>query len=228
MLDLLVDIPSWLRRGITNPEAMKRLEQALLEAGKPHRNGKAMVHQAPSGPQHEYYRPWYERLLAKGCSRCGGQPQGWVQQQIATPYRFKRFVLWTVNLAPRGAELLKVVLSRRVSDEQIAERGTKCENCPGAMVKGQWTPGRLVQLRVMNGTMQETSFCNLCTCPTWRMPRWLRWLWDVGAHLGYKNTKDGWKCPLRLHDGSNPDMVYEEYRRSKQAESVTEAPGIIK
>jgi hypothetical protein len=185
-------------------------------------NGRASVPsepQTPQGPSYAIWRPWYKRLLAKGCARCGGEPPGWVQRQIETPYRFKRALLWLVNLIPRGASLVHVLLSRRVSAEQQAERDAQCQDCPGitAGCNGSHTPGRRVQLRVIRGVVKETSFCNLCDCPMWRIPRRLRWIWDLGSHLPYKNKKKGWLCPLRIHAGSNHELRLVEHVRAKQA-----------
>jgi len=163
------------------------------------------------GPRYSIYLPWFSRIIGKGCARCGGRPPGWVQRQMTTPYRFKRFVLWSVNLVPRMCSLIGVVMSRKASFAQQAERHAKCERCPGVSSQESWTPGLVKELRLVRGRMTETSFCNICDCPRWRMPRWIRWLWDIGSHLDYKNSKKGHRCPLGLHEGSSYERIYLEY-----------------
>jgi hypothetical protein len=153
--------------------------------------------QAAQGPRYVFYRPWYERFLAKGCKRCGGDPQGWLQTQIQTPYRFKRFVLWIVNLLPRGVSMIRVVTSKRVSSEQYAERQAACGECPSAVI----------QLRVRRGKVSETSYCGACDCPKWR-----------GSRNAVRNKRSAWRCPAKLHAGSDRDAVFGEYVRAKAAQ----------
>ena len=160
-------------------------------------NGNGQQPRQPSGPRYEYHRPWYKRLLAKGCSRCGGQPQGWVQTQIATPYRFKRFVLWIVNLLPRAASFASVILSRRIEAAEYEARQAACATCPAA----------IIQLRVVKNEVRERMFCSQCSCPHW-----------FGSRLDYKNTKAAHRCPLRRHARSDPDWRYVEYLQSKNKE----------
>ena len=150
--------------------------------------------QAPSGPRYIFWRPWYERLIAKGCNRCGGEPSGWLQRQIQTPYRFKRFVLWTVNLLPRFVSLIRVLASRRVSSAQYAERMASCGACPSA----------IIQLRFAGSRIRETSFCNLCDCPKW-----------YGSRNAVRNKRAAWRCPAKRHAGSDRDSVFVEHVRAK-------------
>lgn len=179
-------------RGITNPAVLLRLEAARLATPGP---DPTQVQQLRGGPRYEYWRPWYSRLLAKGCARCGGgEPSGWVQRQIQTPYRFKRFLLWAVNLMPRGASLIGTVASKRVSLEKQAERDAACGACPGMVI----------QLRVRKGTISETRFCAECSCPRW-----------FGSRLDYKNKKAGHRCPLKRHPGSDHSLVYAAHLRAK-------------
>src|SRR3990172_11711469 len=104
MHDLLADIPLGRKqRGIVDPAVLRRLDAARCAPPRP---PKVSAPVAPQGPHYEFWRPWYARLLPKRCARCGGAPQGWIQQQISTPYRFKRFVLWTVNLITRRSLFL--------------------------------------------------------------------------------------------------------------------------
>lgn len=180
------------RMGITNPEVLKRLEAAMLAPPQP--ESAATYH--PRGPTYEYHRPWYERLLAKGCNRCGGDPHGWVQKQIQTPYRFKRLVLWLVNLLPRGTSLLSAVLSRTVPQAQYAERQAACATCPSAVI----------QLKVVQGLVCETSYCGLCDCPKW-----------YGSRNAVRNWRSAWRCPAKRHAGSDRDAVFAAYIRAKVA-----------
>ena len=149
----------------------------------------------PKGPRYEIHRPWYGRLLAKGCARCGGEPPGWVQRQIQTPQRFKRFLLWTVNLSPRFASMVSVVTSKRVSSDVQSERDAKCGACPGMVI----------QLRMRGANINERRFCGECLCPKWH-----------GSRLDYKNKKARHRCPLKIHDGSDPNAAYRVYIRTKQ------------
>lgn len=146
------------------------------------------------GPKYVPWRPWYERLLAKGCNRCGGDPSGWVQRQIQTPYRFKRLILWIVNLLPRGLSLIRVLISRSVPDEQYAERQTACAACPSAVI----------QLRVKQGLVHETSYCGLCDCPKW-----------YASRNAVRNRRSAWRCPAKRHIDSDRDAVFAAYVRAK-------------
>lgn len=175
-------------------------EATLPPVVEPENGRSQAVPEQPQGPRYEAYRPWYARLLAKGCARCGGEPPGWIQRQIQTPYRLKRLLLWSVNLIPRGFSFVRVVVSRRVHLDQQAERDTTCGACPG-MVK---------QLRVRKGFVCETRFCGECSCPKW-----------FGARLDYKNAKAGHRCPLKRHSDSDPNAVFSEYVQRKLAEAAS-------
>ena len=158
----------------------------------------------PQGPRYEFWRPWYKRLLAKGCARCGGAPQGWIQQQISTPYRFKRFVLWMVNLIPRATSFVLTVTSKRVQSEQYAERQAACGACPAA----------LIQLRVVRSTVRETSYCSACACPKWKL-----------SQNAVRNWRSRWACPLRRHLGSDANARLVEYLRAKTEQPHAEGDG---
>lgn len=181
-------------RGITDPKVLARLQAAMV----------AMPDEMPPmqvghhGPKYEYHRPWYVRFMAKGCNRCGGEPPGWLQKQIQTPYRSKRMILWLVNLIPRGVSFVRVVTSRSVSSEQYAERIGSCGACPSAVI----------QLRVVKGSVRETSYCGQCECPKW-----------YGSRNAVRNRLAAWRCPVRRHAGSDPYLVFAEYVREK-AEAV--------
>ena len=159
----------------------------------------ANVPQQPQGPRYEFWRPWYKNLLAKGCARCGGTPQGWVQQQISTPYRTKRLILWAINLVPRLASFISVILSRKVGLDQYGERQASCAVCPG----------EIIQLRIVKDEVRETTFCALCSCPKW-----------FGSRLSYKNRKTAHLCPIKRHSGSNPDQRLVSYIATKALEGV--------
>jgi hypothetical protein len=145
-------------------------------------------------PRLQFHRPWYVRFMAKGCNRCGGEPYGWVQKQIQTPYRFKRCVLWVVNLVPRGFSFVRVITSRRVDSERYVERQAACGACPSAVI----------QIRVVRGLVRETSYCGMCECPKWRPSR-----------NAVRNWRSAWKCPAKLHVGSDSNAHFVEYLRSK-------------
>lgn len=200
MLDSSVDIPSRTllsqckQRGITNPEARRRLEAAMASLPKPPGNGHQPVQ--PQGPRYEIWMPWYKRLLAKGCARCGGEPSGWAQRQIQTPYRFKRFVLWMVNLAPRFASMVSVVTSKRVSSDQYAERQASCATCPAQVIQG----------RAIGDTVRETSYCGACECPKW-----------YASRNAVRNLRSRWACPLKHHMGSDVNAVYRAHLDIKRA-----------
>ena len=166
-------------------------------------NGNGQQPRQPSGPRYEYHRPWYKRLLAKGCARCGGQPMGWVQQQIQTPYRTKRLILWLVNLLPRMASFASVMLSRRIEATEYEARQAACATCPAAVV----------QLRVVKDEVREASYCSACSCPKWYLSR-----------NGIRNWRSRWACPIRRHSGSDPDAMYADYIRAKQAASAANDP----
>lgn len=177
-------------RGITDRRVLERLQAARLAPP---------VAQAPMplpqrGPQYEFYRPWYRRLLAKGCARCGGEPMGWLQRQINTPYRTKRTILWLVNLLPRAASLVRVTTSRRVDSLRYWERQAACDTCPQAVVV----------LRMHREGVDETSYCGLCDCPKW-----------YGSRNAVRNRCSGWHCPAKRHAGSDPDAVIVAYLRAK-------------
>jgi hypothetical protein len=155
--------------------------------------------QTQQGPRYVFWRPWYERLLAKACNRCGGEPSGWIQRQIQAPGRFKRFVLWIVNLLPRFASLIRVLTSRSVSAEQYAERQASCGSCPSA----------LIQLRFVGDDIRATSYCGLCDCPKW-----------YGSRNAVRNKRSAWRCPAKLHVGSDRDAGLVEYIR-EQANTPT-------
>lgn len=146
-------------------------------------------------PTYVVWRPWYKRFLAKGCGGCGGNPPGWLQKQIQTPGRIKRFVLWCVNLMPRGASLVRAVTGGLVPADEFTVRQKACSDCHGA----------LVSLRAVKGTMRETSYCGLCDCPKWWLSR------NAVANWFKKRT-----CPLSRHPGVNPRAVYELYVDSKR------------
>lgn len=178
-------------KGITNPAVLRRLQAAMLDPAEPE---PGQIPYAPHGPRYEVYRPWYKRFIAKGCARCGGEPTGWLQRQIQTPGRFKRTILWLVNLIPRGASLIRVVTSKQVGWSSYVERNIVCGACPSAVI----------ELRVLRGTIHETMFCAMCSCPHW-----------FGSRLDYKNRKMAHRCPLHRHAGSDPDSVYREHVRAK-------------
>lgn len=177
-----------------------------------------------SGPRYVRYRTRFARFIGKGCARCGGDPPGWVQRQVETPYRFKRSFLWLVNLVPRFGSFTRVLFGRRVSFEAQVARHEKCQTCPGMHGKDSWTPGLVIELRVVKGAMTATRFCGLCDCPRWRIPKFLRWILDVGSHLDYKITKKGLRCPLGRHEGSNPDFVYLKHIDEVSKLSVKKEP----
>jgi hypothetical protein len=112
-----------------------------------------------SGPKYVPWRPWYVRFMAKGCSRCGGEPSGWLQRQIQTPKRIMRFVLWTVNLIPRGVSLVRVIMSKEVSSEKFIDRTVVCALCPSLVRR----------LREKKGVVLEEEFCGACECPKWAL-----------------------------------------------------------
>lgn len=191
-----------LARGISDPLVRRRLEAAMSAAPDPPPDPP--IRREHGGPAHEFYRPWYSRLLAKGCKRCGGEPQGWVQTQIETPYRFKRFVLWVVNLAPRLCSLISVVTSRRVSLVRYAERRASCATCPAAVI----------ELRVRGSEVRETSYCGACSCPKWRLSR-----------NAVRNWRSRWACPLKRHAGSDPNAMYHGYLRAKNEQAAAGGTG---
>lgn len=159
--------------------------------------------QPSQGPRYVTWRPWYERLMAKGCNRCDGEPPGWVQKQIQTSYRFKRFVLWSVNLIPRSVSLVRVLASRSVSSEQYAARMASCGACPSAVI----------QLRVVKGEVHEASYCGQCECPKW-----------YGSRNAVRNKCSAWRCPAKRHAGSDRDAVFTDFVRAK-TESTQENGG---
>jgi hypothetical protein len=189
-----VVIESQKIRGITDPKVLARLQAAMLAPPEPESAPKAYHH----GPNYQYYRPWYERLLAKGCSRCGGEPAGWAQRQIQTPYRFKRTILWLVNLLPRGVSMIRVLLSRKVSSAAYVDRMASCNTCPSAVLV----------LRVVKSKVKETSHCGLCDCPKW-----------YASRNAVRNKRSAWRCPAKLHAGSDRDAVLVEYVRTKAAQA---------
>lgn len=193
MLDSIAAIksPTRCRRGITNPVVIRRLEEAKAE---PHASiAEQLLSLPPSGPEYEFWRPWYERFISKSCGRCGDEPIGWLQQQITTPSRTKRFLLWLVNLVPRGVSFTVALTGGKIDADAKAERDRICESCAHARI----------QLRVIGERIHETGmFCSLCQCGRWRLARLKE----------FKNWLRRWHCPARRHAGSDRWARHRAYR----------------
>jgi hypothetical protein len=170
--------------------------------------GGAASLQRHQGPQYVRRNSWFRNFIAlvppRNCATCGAGPYtGWVQRQIENPGRIKRWILWWVNLIPRGASLVRVVTSGLVGVDEFIARQKACADCPGAVVR----------LKLVKGTIQEKSYCGLCQCPKW-------WLSRNEIANWFKKRE----CPLNRHPKQNPNAIYTAYVETKRAGTTRPVP----
>lgn len=137
------------------------------------------LEQAPAMPK--IYRPHAGRM---------SRLRNWIAAQVATPGRFKRFLLWTLTFPARVWSFVKVVTSRRVSLEEYAWRENACRDCPF----------RHYRIREDRTGFHLDEHCSKCGCPDWRMSR-----------NEVRNWYSGWRCPARRHPGPYPDDAIREF-----------------
>lgn len=162
-----------------------------------------------NGPYYVRRGSWFHDFFGKptpigGCQGCSSSSySGWIQRQIEMPGRVKRWLLWWINLIPRGAEFLKVMTGGFVTPEEHQIRQGHCQECRGSIKR----------LKLKNGIMQETGYCLLCRCPKWFLSRnnvanWFR--------------KRG--CPLGLHPKKDENAIFTLYVEEKKRQFASTAP----
>jgi hypothetical protein len=149
-----------------------------------------------SDRQYVIYRSWYELLF--GGNALSTDLPGWIERQIETPKRFKRLLLWSADLIPRGVSMIRVLLSRKVSSAAYVDRMASCNTCASAVLV----------LRVVKSKVKETSYCGLCSCPKW-----------YASRNAVRNKRAAWRCPSKRHAGSDRDAALSEYVRARMAQA---------
>jgi hypothetical protein len=174
--------------------------------------GQPRSQSIPQGPQYVRRRSWFKALVAtvekQSCSTCGGGSYtGWIQRQIETPGRIKRWLLWWVNLVPKGASFIRVVTGGFVSADEFMRRQGKggCADCPGATIR----------LKMLPTGMRELSYCELCGCPKW---------WFSRNKVANWFKKRG--CPLNRHPTKDPNTIYIAYVEAKRVGVMPHHPPI--
>jgi len=191
---------------ITDPDARRRLQEALLMEPKPETpsNGRGCGEVPAFDPRYRVRHWWLGlRPIEGSCRTCGpGEKPNWIENAIAGPRRTVRLLLLIVNLLPRAVRLWTALTGGFVDQDAYDERQAMCGPCPH----------RVIVLRFLKGSMREKSYCGRCMCPTW-------WL----ARLDIKNRLRNWRCPERRHVGSDPEAVYRVYALGKAAEGLRAA-----
>jgi hypothetical protein len=96
----------------------------------------------------------------------------WFLSVIDSPYRIKRFLLWSAIQPVRAFRFLQIQFGGTVDESAYMARMQACHACPNRAI---------VLDKAAN---PHGEYCLACRCPKWRL-----------AELTRKNRKAKWQCP---------------------------------